>query len=157
MIRNKNSVLDLVSLLARLADNYGTDHYCWGRVRYTSFVTSLTYHNSITGLAIASQLSRHHKITTVAKNLPGDEPTLDWASPWAGANFVAGYCSSPRDRKMQRDAFAELWRLTTRCPESSVKKIPMEEVYDQERTDDDLWYKEFVSDVSSKLRRRPWN
>ncbi|CAJ0547265.1 Ff.00g018920.m01.CDS01 [Fusarium sp. VM40] len=98
----------------------------------------------ITGLAIASRLSRHYKITIVAKNLPGDEPTLDWASPWAGANFVAGYCSSPRDRKMQRDAFTELWRLATRCPESSVRKIPMEELFDQERTDDDLWYREFV-------------
>jgi hypothetical protein len=56
---------------------------------------------------------------------------------------------------MQRDAFAELWRLAARYPESSVQKIPMEEVFDQERTDDDLWYREFVPDVGSKLRRRP--
>ncbi|KAM0217446.1 hypothetical protein ACHAQD_007425 [Fusarium lateritium] len=47
---------------------------------------------------------------------------------------------------MQRDSFAELWRLATRYPESSIKKIPMEEVFDQERTDDDLWYREFVTD-----------
>jgi hypothetical protein len=101
-------------------------------------MASLTYHNSITELAISSTLSRNHKITIVAKNLPGDEPTLEWASPWVGANFVAGYCSLPSDRRMQRDAFTELWRLATRCPESSVRKTPMEEVFDQERTDDDL-------------------
>lgn len=120
-------------------------------------MASLTYHNSITGLAIASRLSRNHEITIVAKNLPGDEPTLEWASPWAGANIVVGYCSSSRDRQMQRDAFAEFWRLTTTYPESSVKTIPMEEVFDQERTNDDLWYREFVPDVSTRLRRRLWS
>ncbi|EXL71840.1 hypothetical protein FOPG_12538 [Fusarium oxysporum f. sp. conglutinans race 2 54008] len=100
----------------------------------------------IVGLAIAAQLSRIHDITVIAKNLPGDDPTLEWASPWAGANFVAGYCSSPRDRKMQRDTFIELWRLANRFPESSVKRIPMEEFFDEERTEDDLWFKDFVPD-----------
>ncbi|KAF5970008.1 d-amino-acid oxidase [Fusarium bulbicola] len=100
----------------------------------------------IVGLAIAAQLSRLHDITIIAKNLPGDELTLEWASPWAGANFVAGYCISPRDRKMQRDTFIELWRLARRYPESSVKTIPMEEFFDKERTEDDLWFKDFVPD-----------
>ncbi|KAF4945779.1 hypothetical protein FSARC_14362 [Fusarium sarcochroum] len=102
----------------------------------------------ITGLAIAAQLSRNHEITVVAKNLPGDEPSVEWASPWAGANFVAGYCSSPRDRKMQRDTFAEMWRLAIRHPESSVKTLPMEEFFNEERTEDDLWYKDFFRFLS---------
>lgn len=101
----------------------------------------------IAGLAIAAQLSRNHNITVVAKNLPGDDPTLEWASPWAGANFVAGYCTSPRDRKMQRDTFIELWRLAGRFPESSVKRIPIEDFFDEERTEDDLWFKDFVPGV----------
>ncbi|KAF5639630.1 d-amino-acid oxidase [Fusarium sp. NRRL 52700] len=100
----------------------------------------------VVGLAIAAQLSRIHDITIIAKNLPGDRPTLEWASPWAGANFVAGYCTLPRDRMMQRDTFIELWRLASRYPESSVKKIPMEEFFDKERTEDDLWFKDFVPD-----------
>lgn len=58
---------------------------------------------------------------------------------------------------MQRDAFTELWRLATRCPEPNVRKIPMEEVFDQERTDDDLWYWEFVPNVSTRLRRHLWS
>ncbi|KAF5598379.1 d-amino-acid oxidase [Fusarium pseudocircinatum] len=100
----------------------------------------------VVGLAIAAQLSRMHDITIIAKNLPGDKPTLEWASPWAGANFVAGYCTSPRDRKMQRDTFIELWSLASRYPESSVKMIPMEEFFDKKRTEDDLWFKDFVPD-----------
>ncbi|KAK7212433.1 hypothetical protein V2G26_019611 [Clonostachys chloroleuca] len=100
----------------------------------------------ITGLAIAAQLSRNHEITVVAKNLPGDEPTTEWASPWAGANFVAGYCSAPCDRRRQRDTFSDLWRLASRFPESSAKKITMEEFFNGERTGDDLWFREFVPD-----------
>lgn len=48
---------------------------------------------------------------------------------------------------MQRDTFIELWRLANRFPESSVKRIPMEEFFDEERTEDDLWFKDFVPDV----------
>ncbi|KAJ5817471.1 hypothetical protein N7447_009704 [Penicillium robsamsonii] len=100
--------------------------------------------SGIIGLAIAAQLSRNHEITIIARNIPGDDPSIEWASPWAGANFVAGFCSSPRDRMMQRDTFAELWRLAIRYPESSVKMIPMEEFFEVERTDEDLWYKDYV-------------
>ncbi|CAG8948564.1 unnamed protein product [Penicillium salamii] len=100
--------------------------------------------SGIIGLAIATQLSRRHKITVIARDIPGDDPSVEWASPWAGANFVPGYCSDPRDRMMQRYTFAELWRLAIRHPESSVKMIPMEEIFDDERTDDDLWYKDYM-------------
>lgn len=48
---------------------------------------------------------------------------------------------------MQRDTFAELWRLAIRFPESSVKRIRMEEFFDDERTAEDFWYKDFVPDV----------
>ncbi|KAM0427836.1 hypothetical protein ACHAPT_007293 [Fusarium lateritium] len=100
--------------------------------------------SGIIGLTIAAQLSRHHDITVIARDLPGDEPSIKWASPWAGANFVAGYCPSARERRMQKDTFAELWRLAIRYPESGVKRLPMEEFYDEERSDDDLWFKDFI-------------
>ena len=110
-------------------------------------MSQLTITTSIIGLAIASQLSRHHEITVIARDLPGDEPSIKWASPWAGANFVAGGCSSARERRMQMDAFTELWRLAIRHPESGVKRLPMEEFYDNERSDDDLWFKDFIPGV----------
>lgn len=52
---------------------------------------------------------------------------------------------------MQRDTFAELWRLAIRFPESSVKRIPMEEFFDDERTAEDLWYKDFVPGVLASM------
>jgi hypothetical protein len=48
---------------------------------------------------------------------------------------------------MQRDTFIELWRLAGRFPESSVKGIPMEDFFNDERTEDDLWFREFVPGV----------
>ncbi|KAJ5514605.1 hypothetical protein N7463_004157 [Penicillium fimorum] len=104
----------------------------------------LRYITSIIGLAIAAQLSRHHEVTIIARNIPGDDPSIEWASPWAGANFIAGFCSTPRERMMQRNTFAELWRLAIRFPESSVKTLPMENIFDDERIADDFWYSDYV-------------
>ncbi|KAJ4184918.1 hypothetical protein NW755_008832 [Fusarium falciforme] len=109
--------------------------------------------SGIIGLAIASQLSRHHEVTVIARDFPGDKPSIKWASPWAGANFVAGGCSSARERRMQMDAFTELWRLAIRHPESSVKRLPMEEFYDNERSDDDFWFKDFIPGVGKAFRK----
>ncbi len=97
-------------------------------------------------------LSRHHKVTIVARNLPGDKPSIEWASPWAGVSFIAGGCSSPAEAKMQLDAFAELWRWSDAYPESSIKKIPIEDFHD-DKTEDDIWWKEYMPEVSSQGRR----
>ncbi|OJJ08939.1 hypothetical protein ASPVEDRAFT_77504 [Aspergillus versicolor CBS 583.65] len=103
----------------------------------------------IVGMATASMLSRHHKVTIVARNLPGDKPSIEWASPWAGVSFIAGGCSSPVEAKMQLDAFAELWRWSDAHPESSIKKIPIEDFHD-DKTEDDIWWKDYMPDVSSE-------
>ncbi|KAM5341732.1 hypothetical protein ACJ41O_014763 [Fusarium nematophilum] len=97
--------------------------------------------SGIIGLSIATQLSHSHDITIVARNLPGDDPSFEWASPWAGSSFIAGGCSSAREKKMQLDAYAELWRWSVRFPESSVKRITLEDIFDDER---DVWWKDHV-------------
>lgn len=97
-------------------------------------------------MSIAYFLSRNHRVTIIAKNLPGDKPTIEWASPWAGANFVAGGCASLKEAKMQIDAFSELWRLSLSHPESSVKQIPMEDFHD-DKTEGDIWWKDYLPEV----------
>lgn len=72
-------------------------------------------------MAIASTLSKNYEVTIVARNLPGDEPTWDWSSPWAGALFLGLDGATPGEQKMQRDSFAYLWRLAITHPESSVR------------------------------------
>lgn len=72
-------------------------------------------------MAIASALSKNYEVTIVARNLPGDELTQQWSSPWAGALFLGLDGSTPREQKMQLDSFAYLYKLALTHPESSVK------------------------------------
>ncbi|KAH8428356.1 FAD-dependent oxidoreductase [Aspergillus melleus] len=94
-------------------------------------------------MATASILSRNYKVTIVARNLPGDEPTIEWGSPWAGASFIAGGCLSRREEKMQLDAFAELWRWSVAYPDSSVKQITIDDFHD-DKTEEDIWWKDHM-------------
>lgn len=72
-------------------------------------------------MAVASLLSRSHDVTIIARDIPGDSDSLDWASPWAGACFLGLDGSTPGEQKMQRDSFAFLWALAATNPESSVR------------------------------------
>lgn len=96
-------------------------------------------HHSITGLAIAASLPKHFDITIVAKNLPGDEESQDWASPWAGAIWLGMLNSSEADQKIQLDALAYWWRLSQRHPESSVRRLQMIDIFD-EGSPSKAWY-----------------
>lgn len=115
------------------------------RIAHTTLVSS-----SVIGMTTASLLSRSHDITIVARDLPGDEPCIDWASPWAGANFIAGGCTDPREKKMQLDAFAELWRLSVSTPESGLKQITIEDILDTVPADQ-IWWKDYVPEVTRPL------
>ena len=102
-------------------------------------------------MSVAYLLSRNHKVTIVAKDLPGDERTFGWASPWAGVSFIAGGCDNRREMQMQLDAFAELWRMSIRNPESSIKHMTINEVYNEVKTEDDIWWKDYVPEVSRQI------
>lgn len=91
-------------------------------------------------MAIASLLSRNHEVTIVARNLPGDELNKEWASPWAGAVFLGLDGSNEREQKMQLDSFAVLWSLAVSNPESSIKRIEMNDFHD-DKTIDQIWYR----------------
>lgn len=100
--------------------------------------------DSITGMAIASQLLRHHDITIVARNLPGDEPhSQEWASPWAGAVWAGMDGSTPREQQFQLSALGVWWKLALSDPESSVRRIEMTE-YRDSKTLDQIWIRDKV-------------
>lgn len=90
-------------------------------------------------MATASLPSRQHEVEIIARDLPGDELALDWASPWAGAVFLGLDGSNEREQKMQLDSFAMLWSLAVTNPESSVKRIEMLDYHD-DKTIDQIWY-----------------
>lgn len=83
----------------------------------------------------------------VARNLPGDDPNIEWASPWAGALIVIGGVSSNRDRKMQLRSFSELWKMSFQHPEAGIRQITIEDVFDDDRTESDIWWQKFMPEV----------
>ncbi|KAG0650011.1 D-amino-acid oxidase [Hyphodiscus hymeniophilus] len=99
----------------------------------------------ITGLAIAHVLSSNHKVTIIARDLPGDLG-LNWASPWAGAVFHPQHAASKPQQKMQIDAFNFYWSRAHRDPSSGVKLYPMTEYRDDFADDSKLWYKNLMPD-----------
>ncbi|KAH6873417.1 hypothetical protein B0T10DRAFT_466204 [Thelonectria olida] len=77
----------------------------------------------ITGLAIPSQLPRRYEITIIAKDLPGDPDSTEWASPWAGGIWMPIYGSRKPDQKIQLEAVAYLLRLAKTNPKSSAQEF----------------------------------
>lgn len=92
-------------------------------------------------MAIASQLPRDYEITIVARNLPGDPESTEWASPWAGAVFIGMDGSTPREQRMQLDAFAGWWKLALSNPESSVRRVEMHDLMDFTPLEK-VWYRD---------------
>ncbi|KAK5126481.1 hypothetical protein LTR85_010717 [Meristemomyces frigidus] len=93
----------------------------------------------ITGMAIASQMPKGCDITIVARNLPGDPDSLEWASPWAGAVWMSKLPSDEWEQKMQLEAFYGWWKLAYTYPESSVRRIDMWDIVDTV-PQDQIWY-----------------
>ncbi|OJD40785.1 aromatic amino acid aminotransferase [Diplodia corticola] len=98
----------------------------------------------IAGLSIAAQLPKTHAITIVARDLPGDHPSSPtWASPFAGATWLGMDGSPAREQQMQRDGFAHMWKIAVAAPESSVKRVEMHDLWDDDDDDrrlEDVWY-----------------
>lgn len=107
----------------------------------------------ITGLATATILrSRGHTVTIVARDLPpADSAPIDlataskaWASPWAGAFYMPDVGASAACQAMQRAALPHLLALADRHPESSVRRIGIEDVRDDGAALADVWYRDAV-------------
>ncbi|KAL4962011.1 FAD-dependent oxidoreductase [Aspergillus stella-maris] len=97
----------------------------------------------ITGMAIASMLSRSNEVTIVARNLPGDGESREWSSPWAGACFLGLDGSTPFEQKLQTDSFAYLWSLAKSDPESSIRIIEMHDLQDETPLEK-VWYRDLM-------------
>jgi len=102
--------------------------------------------SGVFGLSIAYSLPLSYDITIVARNLPGDPDSLEWASPWAGAGFGGGSTQDPEQIDILKASFRWFWELAEKHPESSVKKMTEHLFRDNTDTDSDLWWKDFMPD-----------
>lgn len=95
-------------------------------------------------MSIASQLPRNYEITIVARDLPGDDPTQQWCSPWACAGWVA-LGGTPLEQKMQLDSLAYCSKLAKTTPESSIRCSELTDLHEVGATAaKELWYHEIV-------------
>ncbi|EAU29704.1 predicted protein [Aspergillus terreus NIH2624] len=105
--------------------------------------------SGVIGLLSAQYLAQAgHRVTVIARDLPGDE-TQDWASPWAGAGIFPQPDTNGRD--LQEETFIEFWALAHRDPTSGVQVVKTTEFYDDRTDDSSIWYQKLVP----KYRRIP--
>ncbi|KAF2473947.1 FAD dependent oxidoreductase [Lindgomyces ingoldianus] len=75
----------------------------------------------VVGLTTANLLSRHKnlRITIVSKHMPGDYD-IEYASPWAGANYFPMGKPGSNLQKFEKATWAELDRLCREVPEAGI-------------------------------------
>ncbi|GAM90138.1 hypothetical protein ANO11243_081780 [Dothideomycetidae sp. 11243] len=72
-----------------------------------------------TALLLSSEKKARYSITIVAKHMPGDYD-IEYASPWAGANFLPASKDGTPARQYERDTWPELARLARDVPEAGI-------------------------------------
>ncbi|MCJ1287155.1 hypothetical protein MMC26_006503 [Xylographa opegraphella] len=75
----------------------------------------------VSGLTTALLLSKNpaYRVTVVAKYMPGDYD-IEYASPWAGANYLPVSAAGTPAAEHDRNTWPELARLASECPEAGV-------------------------------------
>jgi D-amino-acid oxidase len=114
----------------------------------------------VIGLSTALVLSKHRNldVTIVSKHMPGDYD-IEYASPWAGANFMPVGTEGSKLRAFERATWPELDRLCREVPEAGIhyqeckvygrKKDEGTAVgiWFQELMKEDPWFKDLMPEV----------
>ncbi|KAF2731576.1 hypothetical protein EJ04DRAFT_442803 [Polyplosphaeria fusca] len=86
----------------------------------------------VIGLSTALTLHAAHPsslITIIAKHTPGDR-SVDYTSPWAGANWCTAANDSGPLEHYDAVTFAKLAELAERVPEAGVRRMPLVGIFD---------------------------
>ena len=116
------------------------------------------------GLTTALVLSKHKNlsITLVSKHMPGDYD-IEYASPWAGANFMPVGSEGSKLRAFEKATWPELDRICGEVPEAGIhyqeckvygrKKDEGTAVgiWFQELMKEDPWFKDLMPEVGPCL------
>ncbi|CAH0004293.1 unnamed protein product [Clonostachys byssicola] len=99
--------------------------------------------SGVIGLTSALALVKDgFNVTIVARDLPGDDGSQQWASPWAGAGILPYPESKGHD--LQTETFKFYRALAHRDPTSGVQVVDVTEYYDGRNDDSTIWYKRMV-------------
>ncbi|KAJ5159882.1 D-amino-acid oxidase [Penicillium canariense] len=106
----------------------------------------------VSGLTTAYLLSQDpdNKITVLAKHMPGDYD-IEYASPWAGANYMPVGKQGSNHQAWERDTWPALKKITEKYPEAGIHFLDAliyNRKKDQEKATGN-WFSELV-------RPNPW-
>ncbi|KAJ5754893.1 hypothetical protein N7533_004436 [Penicillium manginii] len=115
----------------------------------------------VSGLTTAYLLSKDpaNKITVLAKHMPGDYD-IEYASPWAGANYMPVGKQGTDHERWERETWPYLKEITEKYPEAGIHflgTLIYNRKKDQESdtgkwfaelTQPDPWYKDVVPDLA---------
>ncbi|KAM5341521.1 hypothetical protein ACJ41O_014552 [Fusarium nematophilum] len=76
----------------------------------------------VAGLTSALLLSKNpsYNVSVVAKHMPGDYD-IEYASPWAGANYMPVSIEGTPDKKWDEETWPVLQNLAKNCPEAGIR------------------------------------
>ena len=147
----------------------GTRRRHWVSLRLHLYIAALL-HVSVTradpasagvlGLCTALALSKHANlsITLVGKHMPGDYD-IEYASPWAGANYMPVGKPGSKLRAFEKATWPELDRICREVPEAGIHyqecKVYAREkdkgtavgLWFEELMKEDVWFKDFLPNV----------
>jgi hypothetical protein len=52
---------------------------------------------------------------------------------------------------MQLRSFSELWNMSAHHPDSGIKRITLDDIFDDDRSEENIWWKNFMPEVSITL------
>ncbi|KAI9732174.1 MAG: hypothetical protein M1834_004271 [Cirrosporium novae-zelandiae] len=99
----------------------------------------------LTTALLLSQLGKY-SITVAAKHMPGDYD-IEYASPWAGANYLPVSVKGTRAEKWDRNTWPELAHLAEQQPDSGIH-FQDTAVYTRAKDDNSVtsdWFSELLS------------
>jgi hypothetical protein len=116
----------------------------------------------VLGLSTALALSKHEhlSITLVSKHMPGDYD-IEYASPWAGANYMPVGKPGSKLRAFEKATWPELDRICRDVPEAGIHyqdcilygrkkdKGTAVGLWLQELMQEDAWFKELLPNVGA--------
>lgn len=113
--------------------------------RYLGISSRGRWLTPVLGLSTALQLSESGlRVLILARELPSDLQSSQWASPWAGANW-SSFASSPAERKRDTATFEYFGRLAKSNPEIVVKR-PFKYIWNRDAGYSSPWYRDVVGD-----------
>ncbi|CAE6332378.1 unnamed protein product [Rhizoctonia solani] len=84
----------------------------------------------VVGLSTAIRIQElGHTVTIIAEHLPGDQKSIGFTSPWAGAHHVSLAGGDKRQQEMDRETFKVMWKMSepNDPAERCFMRIPQQE------------------------------